>query len=331
MIDDVRMTFTALRDAGPPASDGLSVLRTELDERVYLGLDDLGHPHLLVVAGDGDPPESDVATLDIRKRTLSIGGTQRTMVDVSCLFEALAEVFDHFVVAIIERLRTPGVQASEAVGAVLEKWRLFLTPVGAPPGRDKLAALFAELALLRDVVARDPQSRIECWVGPFGGRHDLRRDDTAVEVKMTRSHTSRVVTIHGEDQLLEPEDGALYLHLIRLEEVADAGRSVSMLVDGLLDAGVVAEDLFAALVAAGLPPADLPHADHVRFDIRERLTIPVEAETPRIVPDTFAGGARPVGVVDVSYRIDLDHVLDRALDESGLAAIVATLAGITTE
>jgi hypothetical protein len=34
-----------------------------------------------------------------------------------------------------------------------------------------------------------------------------------------------------------------------------------------------------------------------------------------------------VGVVDVSYVIDLDHVLDRALDDDGYSSLVEALAG----
>lgn len=327
MIDSVRMTFTALREAGAPPAGELKVLKTTIDERVYLGLDDLGRPHLLVVTGEADPPSSDIATLEIGSRKLSIGGAEQTMLDVSCLFEALAEVFDHFVVAIVEQLRGVDTEPEVAVTLVLEKWRQFLMPAAGPPGRDKLAAVFGELILLCDVVASDARHRVDCWVGPFGARHDIRRGAIAVEVKTTRSHTSRVVTIHGEDQLVEPDGGELYLHMVRLEEAPDAGQSVSTLVDSLLGAGVIAEDLFTALAAVGVPPADLPHADHVRFEVRERLTIPVDTECPRIVPETFVGGARPVGVVDVAYRIDLDHVLDRALDDRELASVIAGLAG----
>jgi hypothetical protein len=135
-----------------------------------------------------------------------------------------------------------------------------------------------------------------------------------------------VITIHGEDQLLEPDDGQLFLHLVRLEEVPDGGRSVSTLVDELLAAGAPAQSLFEALTAAGIPPAELAAIDTVRFDVRERMTFPVDDQMPRIVPASFSDGARPVGVIDVTYRINLDHVLDRALDDAGYNAMVQRLA-----
>ena len=118
----------------------------------------------------------------------------------------------------------------------------------------------------------------------------------------------------------------LYLHLVRLEMVPDGGQSVSNLVDEILAAGAPAKELFHALATAGIPPAYLHGVDDVRFDVRERVTFPVDERLPRIVPASFIDGARPVGVIDMSYRIDLDHALDWAMDEASYAEVVRQLA-----
>jgi hypothetical protein len=96
-------------------------------------------------------------------------------------------------------------------------------------------------------------------------------------------------------------------------------------VDELLSAGVSAEALFSALNATGIPVTELAATARVAFAVRERLTIPVDDETPRIVPASFVAGVRPVGVVDISYVIDLDHSLARALDDDAYAVLVAAL------
>jgi hypothetical protein len=147
-----------------------------------------------------------------------------------------------------------------------------------------------------------------------------------LEVKTTRSHTSRQVTIHGEDQLVPPDGGQLYLHLVRLEQVPGGGRSVSSLVDDLLAAGVPTESLFEALAATGVPVAQLAATTDVTFDVRERLTLPVDDQVPRITPSSFAGGRRPNGVIDLSYVIDLDQCLDSALSGSAYAELVQAIA-----
>jgi hypothetical protein len=135
------------------------------------------------------------------------------------------------------------------------------------------------------------------------------------------------VTIHGEDQLVEPEGGSLFLHLVRLEQVSDTGLSVASIVDDLLAAGAPAEELYTALSLSGIPPAELSLTEHVRFDVLERMTFPIDADSPRIIPESFVGGSRPAGVVDVSYKLDLDHQLDRALKDDQFDALVSTLAG----
>ena len=325
MIDAVRAAFTALREGKRPPHGELSVLPTGTGAGVYLGLDDERRPHVLLATEDDVVPASDVATLDLGFRTLVIGGAPTRFLDVACLFETLAEVFDYFVVAVTERVAEPSISPAEAVREVLEQWRQFLIAGAGPPGRDRLAAVFGELIVVLDLVRAGGGGRIDAWVGPFGGRHDLRRGAIAIEVKTTRSHTSRGVTIHGEDQLLEPDGGVLFLHLVRLEEVPDGGRSVASVVDEILAAGAPARSVFEALAAAGVPVADLAAAGNVRFDVRERITFPVDGATPRIVPASFVGGERPVGVTDVAYRIDLDHILDRALNDAAYGGIVGQL------
>ena len=90
---------------------------------------------------------------------------------------------------------------------------------------------------------------------------------------MTRAHTSREVTIHGEDQLEPPSNGTLHLHFVRLEEVPSGGETVHSLVDDLLSAGAPTDRLFLALAASGIPVAELSATGDVPFDVRERLTV----------------------------------------------------------
>jgi hypothetical protein len=325
MINDVRLTFTALREAAAPRTGDLAVLRLESFDDVFLGIDADGHPHLLLAHAEGSTPSVEVATLQVGVRTLLIGGQTVRLLDVGCLLESLEEVFDHFLVAVLEHLDEGSRTPAKVVSDVLSRWQLFLTE-GTSPSRDAAAAVFGELLVLLDVVRADPQRRIGAWVGPFGARHDFRRGSIAVEVKTTRAHTSRLVTIHGEDQLEEPENGTLYLHLVRLEEVAQHGLSVPSLVDELLSLGAVAEELFEALSRANVPIAQLAKISDVTFDVRERLTLPVDDAMPRIISSSFRDGARPVGVADVTYRIDLDHCLDRAIETPQYEEIMSSLA-----
>ena len=119
---------------------------------------------------------------------------------------------------------------------------------------------------------------------------------------------------------------------MRLEEVAGLGVSITDLLDELTTLGVPRVELLEALADAGVPPASLATVGMISFQVRERLTLPVDEHMPRIIPATFAAGARPTGVVDLSYRIDLDHLAGRALRDGDYAELVARLVpGIATE
>jgi hypothetical protein len=325
VIDEVRMAFTALRAQEPPRGQDLSVLPIASAATVFVGIDDQSRQHFLLPTDADNPPVTEVATLTVTTRNLIISGVQTQVLDVICLLPSLAEVFDYFVVAIIERVSTTGENAGEAIEAVLQHWRQFLIATSGPPGRDKLAALLGELLVVTDAVSASGKAGVGFWVGPAGARHDIRSGATAVEVKTTRAHTDYRVTIHGEDQLMAPQEGTLYLHLIRLEAVHGGGQSVASVVDGLLASGVSAEELFESLTAAGLNIADLAATADVTFEVRERVTLPVDDRTPRIVPATFIGGKRPVGVLDMSYVIDVAGLLDCALSAEAYRDLMRTI------
>jgi hypothetical protein len=323
VIDEIRLTFAALREGHRPEGDELAVRTLAATSAgILLGLDGPGRPHLLIRSDEPHVHPSGAAAIAISRRSLTVGGRTDTYVDVVCPVTALAEIFDHLVVAVIERVADGTDVPSAAVADVIEEWKRLLAAGGTGPSRDRLAAIFGELLVVCDLVRADPSRRLDAWVGPYGSRHDIRRGSSAIEVKTTRAHTARVVTVHGEDQLLQPEGGTLHLHLVRLEEVAGAGRSVPALADELITQGASPRDVFSAIEAAGLPPSDYPSADAVSFEVRERFTVPVDAASPRIVPNTFASGERPAGVIDLVYRVDLDHCSDRALSPQDYTRLI---------
>jgi hypothetical protein len=325
LIDAVRSAYTALRTQ-PPIGPQLAVLALASVAGAYAGIDELGRQHMLLEIPAGSSLPQEISALTIGPRILVIGGIESTFLDVTCLSEGLAEVFDHFVAAVLERRATTGENPAVAVATVLERWREFLVTGTRSPGLKKLSALFGELLVVLDVVNSAGRADIGIWVGPFGGRHDFRGGATAIEVKTTLSHTSHHVTIHGEDQLVAPEHGQLFLHFVRLEQVPGGGRSVSSLVDELLTFGVAAEALFDRLKAAGLPVAQLAATSEIGFDVREQFTVPVDDHIPKVVPSSFALGHRPQGVVDISYVIDLDCCIDSALGDSAYQELVITIA-----
>ena len=145
-----------------------------------------------------------------------------------------------------------------------------------------------------DVVRADPARRVDAWVGPFGGRHDIRAGRPRRGQDDEGAHRpSRDDPWRGP--ALEPDGGTLHLHLVRLEEVPGGGVSVPSLVDELLAAGVAPRTLSTRSPRRARRRRASRAARDIAFDVRERLTVPVDDGSPRIVPSTFVGGARPVG------------------------------------
>jgi len=326
VIDEVRLAYAALATHGTAEHRGLVTLGVDSVDGAWVAMDEHSRQHLILQTESETEIDPGVTTLAVSTRPLRIAGRDIRVLDITCLFASLSEVFDHFASAVIQRIAAATEEPAEAVKSVLASWKNFLVPPSGPPGLDKIAATLGELLVVRDAVKNSGRVDIGFWSGPFGQRHDFRGGLTAVEVKTTRAHTGYRVTIHGEDQLLPPDGGRLYLHFVRLEFVHGAPLRLTAVVDELLDAGVSAAQLFDALAASGVPAVDLPATDKTTFDVLERITMPVDDQTPRIVPASFSGGQRPQGVVDITYVIDLSDTADRALEDDEYKAVTVTVA-----
>lgn len=182
-----------------------------------------------------------------------------------------------------------------------------------------------------DAIDAGGATALNSWVGPFGARHDFRHGPTAMEVKTTKTHTSYRITVHGEDQLLPPDGGRLLLHIVRLERVPGSGHSVASLVNHILGKGVSADKLFKALADSKFLAADLASTAEATYEVRERVTLPVDDRMPRIIPKSFVGGRRPTGVLDLSYVVDLENLLDRALTAAEYSELLQAMGSGPTE
>lgn len=331
MIDDIRLGWAALRESPRPEGSALAVRALDVmtggPDPVLLAMDARARCHVLIPARGVGPDEEDrVDAVRVGSRTLEFDGAVRDFADIVLETPALAEVFDHFAVAVLDAVRTdpeshPGVVAL----AVLDAWRRFLVLAGRPLGPERLAPVLAELIVLADIAAFGVTA-VETWRGP-GARHDFARGAWAIEVKSTRAHTSREITVHGVDQLDSPAGGRLFIEFIRLEDAVGTGLSVPDVVDRILERGVPAGSLYAAVERAGLAPSDYPDARAILFTVRERALLPVLDPFPRIVPEVFRDGEPPPGIRDLVYRANLDTVIHRRLPPERAEEVYRLVAG----
>lgn len=327
MIDHVRLVYAALGERLPADPDGLSVRDLHATAPgIRLAIDSAARHHLLVESPRAPAFDTGLAAVSASHHKLAIGDSVLRHLDIVCVVREFEDVFDHFVAAVAEHAGEARHDLGNVAAEVLDQWRSFFAEIGAPPGRGTVMGVIAELLVLKDIAAVGGGAALATWVGPRGGRHDFRRGRVAVEVKATLAHASRVVTIHGEDQLDVPESGLLYLHFARLEEVAGGAISLLDLVDELIGLGVPRLTMVESLREAGIPAAALDDHGSMRFEVRERATFSVGEDMPRIVSATFVDGERPAGIVDLSYRLDLDHVAGTAVSAQDYQAVINSLA-----
>ncbi len=296
----------------PPPFGEFAARRVHSNPDVYLAMDHLGAPHLLLAL-----PESNVNFSDDRSRGIqavahSLRVEQRPeapFLDVRCGDAAGREMFRQVADDIVAAV-TRTVPPVEAVETTLARWRRFwgnVPAAGLTP--DQVRGMFGELWFLLVWLVPFDRRHVRAWLGPTGTRHDFQWPRLAVESKATSSLRGHIHRISGVEQLEAPEAGALYLFSLRLREEASATNSLVMLVDRISDAlrpdaGLL--DRFEELLGrGGYSPA---HAERYRtqtFRVVEERLYRVADGFPRITPASFAGGM-PVGVEHVDYEINLE-------------------------
>ncbi len=148
MIEAIRLAYAGIAAgsvAVPPG--GLSITAIGGVTGRWVAIDDQYRPHLLLEYSGSDAAPARLESVDIGLRPLVIDGRIRDVIDVTCLVPALAEVFEQFVAAVLQRFEAdPDESAAAVLTSVLQTWRRFLHPSATVRlGRDRLAAIFGEL------------------------------------------------------------------------------------------------------------------------------------------------------------------------------------------
>jgi hypothetical protein len=296
---------------------------------VLLGLDVNAGRHLLVPLRPDEPLREDRTShgVHIVDRRLLDGERTQRFADVACRLPHLAELFNVLVDEMLDSLERQTPPGPAGCHAVLERWRELLEHErGTLLGTEQLAALVAELWYLREIVERDPARRLDCWVGPHGDRHDLRRRNMALEVKATLVREGLLVEIHGHEQLEPPEGGQLYLAVMRLERIDQEGLTVPELVRSLLDMGIDRKQLVDLLDRVGYRLTDSAAYDQFHFRVRDQRMYLVDAQFPRIIASSFVSGVMPRGILRLRYFVDLTGESPVSLPPHELDALMARFA-----
>jgi len=170
-------------------------------------------------------------------------------------------------------------------------------------GYDVLAELLAVEALVIKGIAFE-------WSGPFGGVVDIKTSAIDYEVKSTISRYGSVITVSGQFQLAASSGKPLQLNHFRFEPVDD-GLSIDLVCDRLIALGVDANTLESALQRLGMEAGCSARKE--QYNLLEARSYSVDSSFPRIVPESFVGGALPAGIVQLEYKVDLSGLASQCL------------------
>ena len=281
-----------------------------------------GQPRLLVPCGAG-MRLAEEASAGKQLTTISryqVSGKWVEFIDVTCSAPALDTVFADLAEEVVHRI-AQGKGPLAAVQGTIADFRSLLQQAEAPPAIEDqvLVGLIGELVVLERLARLSP-SAINAWTGPFDQRHDFRRKDLAIEVKTSLRADSTSISVSSIEQLTEPAGGALTLVHLKLERSDGGAACVSALVSRLLELGVQAPPLEAALAALGCQDANAPQWNRVRCSVEGIKAYRVVEGFPRISMAHFAGDVLPTGVGGLTYKVDLSVAAPHAMDEFQFAS-----------
>jgi hypothetical protein len=213
---------------------------------------------------------------------------------------------------------------AESVLRVLAKWRRFWGQLSKDlMSRSEQIGLFAELWFIHAwlIPLFGPRDAVRKWRGPTGSRHDFEWAGVSVETKATTSVHSVVHHVNGLDQLLEPEQGRLFLFSMQLREEAGANSSLPSVVaackrDVEPDNEAI-EEFEVRLLQAGYSAAHEDEYDKLRLRAVKEVLYSVVDDFPRILTRSLVGGC-PAGVEYVGYDINLAGFDHRRVDRDAL-------------
>lgn len=284
--------------------------------------------HLLLPAPENVELEQDTGSSGIHILTNEWRDADeiKMYVDVVCLKPHLNNLFDMVLLDILTIYPNHPDRPDKVCKTVLDRWRELLSKEkGKLPDKSILLGIWGELKLLLRLTAYNKKA-INAWLGPFGGRYDFFIGVMAVEVKSSLQRKGQTVTIHGHDQLEQPENGELYLSLIKAEETPSQGENISDLIIQLLASGCSRLELMQALSNLGLSADLLPESDNLRFNLTAWHLYLVDNHFPKITSSSFENGRLPNGIIDIVYKIDLTTQPPYPLSEDKVEQVIKQFA-----
>lgn len=306
-----------LLSAQVPSGERLTV-RTAMPARrkdVFIGMDSAQRRYVLVAIPQGEPTEVGERTsrgIAVQTVEMNVGaGHLEKFVEIACLEPLGHPALDLVVTELVEALDAgASIGRVRLVQNVLAKWRRFWASVShGLLSKEQQLGLFGELWFLNRWLSPSVGARtaVHMWRGPLGARNDFEARQAGMEVKTT-ARVDEAHIIHGLEQLLEPQEGALFLFSLVVRDEASGVETLPKMVAAVR--GELADDYTAlsqfdcTLYASGYEDQHAPEYAKLVLRIRSESLYRVTGLFPRLVPGSIHGGL-PQGVGGVTYELRL--------------------------
>jgi hypothetical protein len=251
----------------------------------------------------------------LRKRALEDEAVYQHYADLACLNRGIDDLFEELCHEVIEALHQDASSPTKVLYGVINRWRA-LFQASPAISAETVAGLFAELVVLKRMLARDPSAH-RTWMGPTGAPKDFLSRATAIEVKATTRTDGRKLRIHGLDQLEPPAGGTLTIAWFRLERSeTDDAIGLNDLVGDVLAFSDDEPAVLDLLAEIGYRRYDQSRYDDDRFRILDERWYPVDKDFPRLSVSALDGQWLPSRVTDIDYTVDLSGEPPVPLTES---------------
>lgn len=319
----------SLLRAGGQQSTGVEIPTLPSDVTTEAGparfaLGEHAEARLLLPLAQGETARgfSEAPSLRILVSTYVTEGKVTRYLDLTCVVAELETVFSEVAAEILARIGQ-GEGCVAAAQSTLQDFRRLLLR-SQPIPTTTISGLLGELILLERLLARAPDAW-RSWRGPLGDRHDFRSANHSLEVKTSSGGAAKTITVSSIDQLAPPSGGSLHLLHVRLEEVAAGSLSVSTLGRAVLSRADDPDQVRTRLSALGCADVDSRQWNTVAFRLEEEVLYRVDEYFPKLTPKMLLGGQVPLGVTNVSYRIDLSVAHQSRCNKTAIDAVEKSL------
>ena len=268
---------------------------------------------LLPAAKSEVPPRRDWPECrGLELRMISIAG--KTHLAVRLRDAAFADVFTVLAGDVAPRVAaaTRTADAVRALLATLRRWQQFLAAAQVGLSREQERGLWGELHVLKThlITGMGAAEAVLAWKAGSAAHQDFQHPSGALEVKTSAAKQPQSVRITSERQLDDTGVGALFLHVVAVDEREVASTSAA---PGTSLPGIVGElramlagnaialaDSESRLIERGYFDLHAPRYEGRRRTVRSEQSFRVGDGFPRLTE-----GMLPQGVGEVSYALSL--------------------------